>query len=300
MKKISIGSWAYAIGPYQNSPVPWDEVTAKLKQLGFDGVELGGFSIHPNPDTHPMKEDREKVKAAMRAKGLEFSGFVPNLWGEKLINTDDHTAYIEKFREGLQFAVDLGIKGIRVDTVQPPTIFDEVDEETARERVIETWQGCCDLAADAGCYVTWEFEPGFAFNKPSDVLRIVDEVDCDNFGVEFDTCHAHMVAAVGARQPGKKETLPGGALELARKLRGKINHIHLIDSDGTLHDNETSTHAPFGDGVLNFDELIPELNRSGVPHDWWTIDLCFWPDAWAVTERCKKAVDELNRKYGGG
>jgi hypothetical protein len=34
-------------------------------------------------------------------------------------------------------------------------------------------------------------------------------------------------------------------------------------------------------------------------HDWWTIDLCFWPDAWPVTEKCKKAVDELNRKYGG-
>jgi sugar phosphate isomerase/epimerase len=108
-----------------------------------------------------------------------------------------------------------------------------------------------------------------------------------------------MVAAVGARQPGKKETLRGGAIELARKLRGKINHLHLIDSDGTLHDNETSTHAPFGEGLLDFDELIPELNRAGVPHDWWTIDLCFWPDAWAVTERCKKAVDELNAKYGG-
>ena len=42
-----------------------------------------------------------------------------------------------------------------------------------------------------------------------------------------DKSHAHMVAAVGARQPGEKETLPGGALELAQKLRGKINHLHL-------------------------------------------------------------------------
>jgi len=107
-----------------------------------------------------------------------------------------------------------------------------------------------------------------------------------------------MCAAIGARQPGERETLPGGALELAHKLRGKIGHIHLIDSDGTLHDDETSTHAPFGDGVLDFDALLPELNQSGCPSDWWTIDLCFWPDAWAVTERCKAAVDQLNQKYG--
>ena len=124
--------------------------------------------------------------------------------------------------------------------------------------------------------------------------RIVHEVGDYNFGVQFDTCHAHMVAAVGARQPGKKETLPGGAVEFARKLRGKINHVHLIDSDGTLHDDETSTHAPFGDGILDFATLLPELNAAGVPHNWWTIDLCFWPDAWAVTARCKAGVDAVS------
>lgn len=298
MKKISIGSWAYAIGPYEENPVPWEDVTRKLKELGFDGVELGGFSIHPSPETHPNKDDRDKLLADMKDVGLGFSGFVPNLWGEKLINTDDQTAYINAFREGMQFASDLGIAGVRVDCVQPPTIFDEVDEATARERVVKTWQRCSDEAADKGCYVTWEFEPGFAFNKPSQVLQIVDEVNRDNFGIEFDTCHAEMVAGVGARQPGEKETLPGGCLEMAQKLRGKINHIHLIDSDGTLHHDETSSHPPFGDGYLDFDKIIPELLKNDLSHDWWTIDLCFWPDAWAVTERCKKSLDEYNKKYG--
>ena len=298
MKRISIGSWAYSIGPYANNPVPWDEVVRKLAELKFDGVELGGFGIHPNPDNLPTKEDRARVKQQLKSAGLSFSGLAANLWGEKLINTADNSSYLAEFRKNLEFCVDMGIPGIRVDCVQPPTIFDEVDEATARARVVKTWKVCARDAAAKGIYVTWEFEPGFAFNKPSDILRIVDEVGDANFGVQFDTCHAHMVAAVGARQPGKKETLPGGALELARKLRGKINHLHLIDSDGTLHGDETSTHAPFGQGVLNFGELLPELNRSGVPHNWWTIDLCFWPDAWAVTADCKKAIDQLNKKYG--
>ncbi len=299
MKRISIGSWAYAIGPYEDDPVPWDVVTAKLKGLNFDGVELGGFGIHPNPGTHPTKEDRERLVSDMAAAGLAFSGFVPDLWDEHLIDTEDQTAYMNAFREGLQFASDLGIKGVRVDCVQPPTILDEMDEATARGRVVSTWQRCSDEAADKGCYVTWEFEPGFAFNKPSQIFRILDEVNRDNFGVQFDTCHGEMVAGVGARQPGEKETLPGRCLELAQKLRGKINHIHLIDSDGTLHDGETSTHPPFGDGYLNFDEILPELAKNELSHDWWTIDLCFWADAWAVTERCKRSVDELNAKYGG-
>lgn len=299
MKDISIGSWAYSIGPYASHPVPWDEVITKLKALGFQGVELGGFPPHPNPDDLPHKDQREAVKARLAEVGLRFSGLAANLWAEHLIDSDDQSAYLACFRKNLDFCVDLGIRGIRVDTVQPPTIFEQVDAETARKRVVNTWKICSREAADKGVYVTWEFEPGFAFNKPSDILRIVEEVGDDNFGVQFDVCHAHMVAAVGARQPGERETLAGGALELAQKLRGKINHIHLIDSDGTLHDDETSTHVPIGDGVIDFGALLTELNRNTLPHNWWTIDLCFWPDAWEVTERCKRAVDELNAKYGG-
>jgi len=298
MKRISIGSWAYSIGPYAEKPVPWEEVVGRLKALGFDGVELGGFSIHPNPDNHKTRESRERLKEAMRRAGLAWSGLAANLWGEKLINTADNAKYVREFRKNLKFCVDLGIPGIRVDTVQPPTVLETMDRGLARKRVVQTWRRCAREAAEAGVYVTWEFEPGFAFNKPSDIARIVEEVDHDNFGVMFDACHAHMVAAVGARQPGRRETLPGGAVELAQRLRGKINHIHLIDSDGTLHDNETSTHAPFGEGAIDFDRLLPELNQSGCPHDWWTIDLCFWPNAWEVTERCKRAIDELNRRHG--
>lgn len=299
MKRISIGTWAYSIGPYADCPVPWDEIVAKLAELGFDGLELGGFGVHPNPDIMPDKESRAKCKQQVADAGLAFSGLAANLWGEKLINTDDNSHYLSEFRKNLDFCVDLGIPGIRVDCVQPPTIFSEVDENTARERVVSTWKVCAREAADKGIYVTWEFEPGFAFNKPSDIIRIVDEVGDDNFGVQFDTCHAHMVAAVGARQPGQKETLPGGALELAQKLRGKINHLHIIDSDGTLHGDETSTHAPIGSGILDYSALLPELNNSGIKHNWWTIDLCFWPDAWTVTADCKKAIDKLNAQYGG-
>ncbi|MDP8242542.1 MAG: sugar phosphate isomerase/epimerase family protein [Candidatus Hinthialibacter antarcticus] len=299
MKRISIGSWAYSIGPYQDKPVPWGEVLTKLKEMDFDGVELGGFPPHPNPDDCASAEQRQQVVSQLKEIGLAFSGLAANLWGEQLINTEDTSKYVDEFTKNVKFCVDVGIPGIRVDCVQPPEILNEVDYDVAKKRVVETWKKCANIAQDQGVYMTWEFEPGFAFNKPSDIQRILDEVGHDNFGVQLDTCHAQMVAVYASRQPGEKETLPGGALELINRLKGKINHIHLIDSDGTLHDDETSTHAPFGDGELNFDEIVPALNESGCPHDWWTIDLCFWPDAWDVTRRCKNGIDELNKKYGG-
>ncbi len=313
-KRVSIGSWAYTIGPYAEHPIGFDTVIGRLKELGFDAVELGAFPPHPNPGNPngpddewpgamPEKSQREELRAKMAETGLAFSGIAANLWGEKLINTDDQSKYISEFKKNAEFARDLGIGGIRVDTVQPPTILREIDYQTAMDRVVGAWKTCCDIAADHGLYVTWEFEPGFAFNKPSDVVRIHEAVGKDNFGILYDTCHGQMAGVVGARQEGEKETF-ASQVDLLRMLNGRINHVHLIDSDNTCHkdaqgNDETSAHPPFGLGVLDFDEIMPALVRaSRLPDDFWTIDLCFWPDAWAATEQCKKFVDGLVERYG--
>lgn len=303
MHRTSIGTWAYNIGPYEANPIPFDTVGATLAKLGFDGLELGSYNSYPNPNNTPTQEARAALKEKMRNWGLEFSGLSCDLWSQHLIDTDDQSAYLAEFRKNADFAVDLGIEGIRVDCVQPPTILDQVDYDTAFKRVTETWKVCVKEAADRGLYVSWEIEPGFAFNKPSDVLRVLDAIPDANFGIMYDTCHGQMIAVVGGRHHGAKETLPGGQLEFIDRLSGRINHIHLIDSDNSFHKDaaghdETSAHPPFGDGVIDFDQIVPRLAKEKLAHDWWTIDLCFYPDAWKLTERCKLALDELNRKYG--
>ena len=231
-----------------------------------------------------------------------FSGLAANLWSQQLVNTDDQSAYLAEFKKNCAFCNDLGIRGIRVDTVQPPTIIDEIGHDTAFKRVTETFKTCAGIAADHGLYMTWEFEPGFALNKPSDVLRVLDAVNDDNFGILYDTSHGHMVSVVGARQPGAKETLAGGQVEFIEKLSGRINHIHFIDSDNSCHkdadgNDETSMHLPFGEGVVEFDPILEKLAAEDIGHDWWTIDLCFWPDAWDATASCKKSVDGFVARY---
>jgi sugar phosphate isomerase/epimerase len=305
MKKLSIGSWAYIFN--QEKPTTdFHEVLHKLQSLGYDGVELGSFGLHPTPWSHPTRADRQRLKKDVADHGLSFSGIAVDLWSFKKpgasILDENPVPYMAAFLGFTTFAADLGIKTIRVDAVEPPDFLQtsKMDHKLAMDRVIAVWDKCSKMAADHGMNVTWEFEPGFLFNKPSEILKIVDAVRSNgnsNFGVMYDTCHAHMCAAVGANQAGQKETLPGGALELLEKLKGKITHVHLIDSDGSLNEHNTSTHNPFGTGVLDFDKLAPALNKAGVPHDWWCVDLCFWPNAWEVTAQSKSFLDKLRRKY---
>ncbi|MGL5095057.1 MAG: sugar phosphate isomerase/epimerase family protein [Planctomycetia bacterium] len=302
-KRISIGSWAYSIGPYAKNPVPFDDVVSKLAELGFDGVELGGFSPHPNPDDFADAASRAALKKRVADAGLAFSGLAANLWMHKIISVADNSPFLAEFDKNVQFSNDLGIDLIRVDTLEPPTIFEKVEYNLAFDRVVAAFKEAARRAADAGMTICWDFEPGFAFNKPSDVVKIIDAVGAPNFGALYDTCHANMVAKIGSRQPGEKETLPGGALELLHLLKGKITHVHLIDSDDLCHkdangDDETSAHPPFGEGHLNFDELMPAIMDCGVKDDWWAVDLCFWANAWEATAKCKKFLDEQRVKYG--
>jgi sugar phosphate isomerase/epimerase len=81
-------------------------------------------------------------------------------------------------------------------------------------------------------------------------------------------------------------------------LTGKIGHVHFIDSDETLHDDDTSTHAPFGQGVLDFQSIIKAIEDAGYDDEWWPMDLCFWPNALEATAPAKQYMDELIVEYG--
>ena len=301
MKKLSIGSWAYLFN--QDQPTnDFHALVHKLQHLGYQGVELGAFAPHPNPDSHDTKEKRDKLRKMVVDHRLDFSAIAPDLWSHKLWSVADPAPFLAAFEKNLIFADDLGIKTIRVDTVEPITRVTEtgIEPKLLFDRCVSAFDKCAKLASSRGMNVCWEFEPGFPINKPSEIIALIDAVrgmGNPNFGALFDTCHAHMCAAVGANQIGDKETVPGGALELLQKLKGKITHLHFIDSDGTLNEHNTSTHAPFGRGMLNFDQLLPELLTCGVPNDWWCVDLCFWPDAWAVTADSKRFLDKLRHKY---
>jgi sugar phosphate isomerase/epimerase len=56
-----------------------------------------------------------------------------------------------------------------------------------------------------------------------------------------------------------------------------IGHVHLIDSDGSLHDDETSAHIAFGQGHVDFPAALQALRPALDGLEWWGIDFCFCP-----------------------
>lgn len=288
MKRVSIGSWSFSLGPFADKPVPWTELLQRLKQLGYEGIEVAGFSIHPRPENQPTKADRERIKQEAAEIGIAFPSYIPDLWSERIIDTDDSSGYLRAFRRGLEFAADIGATALCIDTLARPNIFEEIDYETAVKRLANVWKRCAKEAADFGLYIGWEFEPVYAFNKPSEVVRIVEEVNEDNFGIVFDTCLAEMIGRHGVGQFGAKEILRDGCLEYARMLRGKINHVHLMDCDGIVHREGSSNQRFIGEGCLNIETVMTELNSTENCFDWWVIDPGLPHNPWEFAKAGRK------------
>lgn len=213
---------------------------------------------------------------------LAVSGFVPDFSFVNPVVPGNRERYLDLFRENLEMCVDLGSPRLRVDSIAAPGSISEFEYRDVMDRLASLWHEASDIARKANVKVAWEFEPGFVFNKPSEVVEVYEQVGHPNFQVLFDTCHAYMCGVVGARQHGAPETVAGVA-EFADLLAGRIGHVHVNDTDGTLYGDETSSHRPFGKGVINFARVAPKLKAiPGV--DWWCIDLAFCPGAWDLVE----------------
>lgn len=289
--KMSIGSWAFSFGPFETNPWSFPRFLEYAADAGFDGIEINGFRPHPHPDDYDTPGKCAELMKEITGLGLGVSGYAP-AFGDTPPSKVDKPVYLDAVEKSLLFCERCEITVLRVDTASPPTPMDHPQYESEFARLADTWSDTAARCAESGVLLVWEFEPGFWLNKPSEVMRTFDAVGHDNFRLLFDTSHAYMGAVVGARQTGAKELLPGGVSEYARLAGDAVGHLHLIDSDGTLHDEETSTHTPFGEGFIDFQAALTPIRDLVSNLEWWTTDFCFCAD----TEQAARKAPRIMRK----
>jgi sugar phosphate isomerase/epimerase len=290
--RLAFGSWAFTFGPYAGDPWSFARVCAYAAEAGYEGVEINGFRPHPHPDDYNSAAQYDRLRRLMQDAGVTPVAYAPDFTAvpPAEVRAPDYLATLDSARE---FCQRLGITILRVDTVSPPASLAEHEFKRRFERLVGTWHEAARRCQQSGITLVWEFEPGFWLNRPRHVRQLVEAVNHPAFRILFDTCHAYAGAVTGARQGSDPEVLAGGVAEYATLLREYIGHVHLIDSDGSLHDAETTEHLPFGAGNVDFAgalrALEPELSRL----EWWGIDFCFCPTTEADAKRAVPFVRSL-------
>ncbi len=197
--KISFGTWSFAFGPYADDPIPFDKIVNRVSGAGYDGVELSGFPPHITLEDYATQESRRGLVSRLADLNLGISGYSADFTTVNPTVKGNGVRYLDLFRRTVELCAEIGAPLIRIDTISAPGSIDEADYETALGRVADLWHEAAGIAGKAGVRMGWEFEPGFVFNKLSEIIAVHDRVDHPNFGLVFDTAHAYMCSVVGAR-----------------------------------------------------------------------------------------------------
>jgi sugar phosphate isomerase/epimerase len=150
MKKISIGSWAYA---FLKTPILLPEVSAKLNELGFDGISMGGFKPHASPDIYDTDEKRKELAGLLAKYKLGVAEFACDLWSLDALKQAEE--WVALFEVNAEFAQKMGWKIIRVDTGAPPILPGGTNYAQARATITYNLKRICRIDQKDGLQVTW-------------------------------------------------------------------------------------------------------------------------------------------------
>ncbi|HLJ14444.1 MAG TPA: TIM barrel protein, partial [Bryobacteraceae bacterium] len=175
--KISLGSWAFSFGPYSDNPVPFDKTAKRLSEAGYDGIEVCGFPPHITLEKYPTQDSRKELVRFLKSLDLGVSGYAADFGGANPTAAAHKDRYLDRFRRNVEMCVDIGSPAIRVDTVASPGSIPDADYQAAFDRLAAVWHDAAAIAQQAGIRLAWEFEPGFGFNKPSEVVALHRKVN---------------------------------------------------------------------------------------------------------------------------
>lgn len=130
------------------------------------------------------------------------------------------------------------------------------------------WKDRARRAKNYGVTVLWEFEPTDTFNKPREIIKLIDEIGLPNFKCLLETMHAHLICQLGALQRPPLEILEGGLVEFIKLLKDRIGHVHLTDSDNTFQHRVYGTKKMLGEGILDFNEIMQTFKDIGYRSEW--------------------------------
>lgn len=300
--KICRGSWCLGFG--MDPPATLEQVVAVLSAFGYDGIELAGFFDHVTLEKYPDAASRKKLADWISSHDLELVGYAPGPYGDFgrmpwATGGDDVVAEYEKFFEdSLQLCVDMGIPSMRIDPGDFGPMPRDVDYDKTYDRVVTMFKQHAERGAEVGVTMLFELESGQLFVKPSEVVRIFDDVAHPNMQLMFDVGHVEAVSVLAHNQVQPQERLEGGTIEFAKMMAGKIGHMHVCDTDSNTWHNAFGTHLGIGKGVIDFDVLIPTVMDGGYSSPWWSVDaIPMSAETWADTWADRMTLDALLDKH---
>jgi sugar phosphate isomerase/epimerase len=223
-----------------------EETVRLLSGLGYQAIELNmetapHFRPHVTPEVPPAR--RREIREAIGAVGLTLSSLSAHI---NLIEADEQRrrANWDFVKGAIDLAVDLRTDIVHVISGAVP---EGASEHQCWEWLVEGLRECVAYGRERGVKVAIEAAvfPGFLVWNLATLLRLLEQVGCDDLYVNFDPSHY----------------LPAGdsVVEAFRLLRERIVHMHAKDAQGV---REAFTFPPLGQGEVDWAGLAQAMAET--------------------------------------
>ncbi len=238
--RIIAGDWHF-----WDEGLDWEQSFKKLKELGFDGVELG--------IRQPLKElTQEAIKQLndiQESVGITIEVvdyfLPPALYTKGGITSDDEQTQ-QNIKQGMKVVADTAAK-LGAPTMGLWLGADRVERGSEYQKmwdiVVENMDELAEYCKTKGVRLCLEYKPGEIINNSDALLRLFENVSSDNLGALLDVGHAIM--------QGEDEVV------VLQKMKDHITHIHLDDNYG-----DYDRDMPPG-SVHNFQPFLQKLDAIG-------------------------------------
>ncbi len=218
----------------------YDRTFERLKELGYDGVEIPIFDreIDTYAALGERLDDLGLERLAVSARGVDDSPIAA-----------DRTEAVAATKANLDSAAALGARLICGPLAAPLGVFSgagPTDEE--RARAVEYLREVGPYAEERGVTIALEYLNRFEMyltNTAADLAALVREVDHPRIRMMYDTFHAHI-----------EEKDPRAAL---RECADVLVHVHLSENDRSTP----------GSGQVDWDRTFAGLREIG--YDAWVV-----------------------------
>lgn len=242
------------IGIVTSDFLHWNEKRYdKMREAGFKYADFGMANTESElylcGEADFVKRLTNELELAKKSHMKINQVHGPWRWPPRDSTLEDRIERMDKMKKSIYAASVLECKNWVVHPIMP---FGISDKGTDKEK--ETWklniEFMKELLAEAKQYgVTVCVEnmpmPDFSIASPEDILRLVKEVDDENFKICFDTGHAAICAG---SEIGDE----------VRKLGKEIRVLHIHDNDGV-----SDLHKMPLCGIINWKDFNKSLSDIG-------------------------------------
>lgn len=263
--RVSI-TYLFTIFRYGYPPKVEDDfrALADIERMGFHYLEMEGLGPEHSDGVWSR---RHEFKRALNDHGIHvhnFCGVDPDLVN---LDTTKRRAAYERFQRTAELAAFFEAETLHLASYSPPleysgsapyqlgqnysfahTVCVRIPDRLRWKDVWGVLVESCRLAAQVADQhkrtVVMEPRVGEVICSVDSLIRLVEEVDMDNFKANFDTGHFSA----------QRENVPLALI----KLEGKYANIHLSDNNPSNAD-----HLPIGDGTIDWHEFFRVLKKQG-------------------------------------